>query len=337
MATLRGIGSSVGGSLPVGLVLGGTSTLYGPDGEVKAQWVKSHAGPTPEETVETLKEAFASLKPCPKPPARVHARAANADLLALYPIADFHLGMYSWAEETGEDFDVGLAENLLVSTMETLVKTAPPAAQAIILNLGDFIHSDSDENRTRRSGNILDVDTRYAKVLRTGVTLLVRTIQLALTRHQKVLVRNIPGNHDPYAALALTVALDAYFREDARVTVDLDPGPFWFHRFGSVLLGAIHGDQAKIEDMPGIMAAKRPEDWGATKYRYIYAGHWHQTKRWPSHERAGAEIEVFRTMAPKDSWSNAMGFVSGREAVAIVHHRDMGEWLRVTQSVKWPQ
>src|SRR5262249_31968355 len=154
-----------------------------------------------------------------------------------------------------------------------------PSDTAIILNLGDFFHSDSNENRTRRSGNPLDVDTRYAKVLHTGVALLCWVVDKALGRHNTVIVRNLQGNHDPYAALALTIAVDAYYRNEPRVKVDTSPAPYFFHRFGKVLIGATHGDMAKAEDMPGVMAGMVPEMWGLSQYRYVYCGHWHSKRK----------------------------------------------------------
>ena len=311
------------------------STLYGPDGEIKGQWVKSVTDKSPEDTIEDLKEALSGVKKAPRIPKPRGRRTES--LLTVYPIADYHLGMYAWAAETGQDFDLMIADRLFMDTMSSLIADAPKSETAVILNLGDFLHSDSDENRTRRSGNPLDVDTRYAKVLQLGVQLLANVIMLSLQKHGRVIVRNIPGNHDPYGTLALTVALDAYFRNEPRVTVDLDPGPFWRFRFGSVLLVAAHGDRAKLEDMPGVVAAKWPEEWGATKYRYVYGGHWHTRKKWPTHERAGATVEVFRTMCPKDAWTNSMGFTSGREAVAITHELHSGEVSRIINSIRWPE
>lgn len=261
----------------------------------------------------------------------------DVDLLTVYPIVDLHLGMYSWDEETGENYDVKLAAELLRNAMGKLVSMAPPSEHALILNLGDFFHSDSDENRTHRSNNSLDVDTRYARVLRTGVGLLADSVALARQRHRIVIVKTLPGNHDPYGALALSVGVAAYFRNDPNVLVDTSPNRFFYHRFGKVLIGATHGDMAKLEDMPGIMAAQKAEDWGETEFRYIYGGHWHTNKKALPSSKSGAQVEVFETLAAKDSWNKGMGFLSGRSAVAITHHRNEGEKYRQTHTVRGPR
>ena len=255
----------------------------------------------------------------------------QADLMTLYPLPDFHLGMYSWKEETGEDFDLYIARDLLRDTMGTLMGMGPDSETGIILNLGDYFHSDSNENRTRRSGAALDVDTRYAKVLDFGSKLMVDVVGMALQKHPRVILRNIPGNHDPYATIALTAIMQAFFRNEPRVTVDPDPGPFWWYKHGKVLLGATHGDMAKPEKMPAIMAAKQSEAWGQTKFRYNYIGHFHTVRA--GGEDGGAYWEVLDTIAPKDAWNNQMGFLSGRRLQSISHDAEKGEVVRLTVPV----
>lgn len=333
-AQSRGVAGGVVGTVPAGQTLSGVSTLYSPSGRVRAQWVKSRAHRTAEETIEIIRAAFLDL--APGPVARAPDEPTAHSLLAVYPLADLHLGMYAWKEETGNDYDLGIATTITKGAMSELVASTPSARTAILLNLGDFFHSDSNENRTRRSGNVLDVDTRYAKVLQTGVELLVELVYMLLGRHTEVIVRNLPGNHDPYAALALTIALAAYFRDNKRVQVDTDPGPFFFHRFGNVLIGAAHGDMVKAIDMPGVMAAKRAWDWGQTKHRYIYTGHLH-SKRAMVSETGGAHVEVFQTLAPRDAWGNSMGYTAARSVVSITHHITDGEKMRLTHTVQGAQ
>lgn len=318
--------------MPHGQTLRGISTLYDQDGKLRARWVKTK--PAAEDVVRYIRESFADLAPSRAVPSS--GASLSSDLLTVYPVADLHLGQYSWAAETGQDYDLEVAVKVLTQTVSRLVLASPDSETAIVLNLGDFFHSDSNENRTRRSGNVLDTDTRYAKVLQTGVSLMATVVELALGKHRKVIVRNLQGNHDPYAALALAVAMEAYYRQEPRVRVDTSPSPFFFHRHGRVLIGATHGDMARAEDMPGIMAAKVPDLWGQTIFRYVYAGHLHSAKKKLVSEGSGAQVEVFQTLAPRDAWGNSMGFTSGQSMVSITHHRRHGEETRLTQNVRGP-
>lgn len=328
--TARGLDTQ-GPILSPGLLLAGKTTLY-KDGEQQLQWVRELPEKSLENVVQALKETFDEYKGKAGSSIGVPISILSHKLLTVYPIADMHLGMYSWKEETGEDYDLEIASALLTSTMGNLMSVSYPSSTAIILNLGDFFHSDSNDNRTRKSGNVLDVDTRYAKVLRTGVRLLINTISMALSKHERVIVRNLQGNHDPYAALALTVALDAYYTGEDRVEVDVSPSPFWFYKHGKVLLGATHGDMAKPADMVSVMAAKEAVAWGQTLYRYLMLGHVHQKNK--GGEVGGATWETFQTITPKDAWANSMGFTPGRSMQSITFDENLGEVARFTIAVK---
>lgn len=300
----------------------GTSTLYGKDGQQKLQWVKtqldhSKAREAIEEWVGWLVKDATGLAPKVAVPAYT-----KDDLLAVYPMGDPHFGMYAWKPEAGEDFDLEIAERLTYAAIDRLVESAPPAKQALILELGDFFHSDNNTARTERSGNQLDVDTRWARVMQVGLRAMVRVITSALAKHEFVTVRIVAGNHDPHSSFALALGLDAYFRNEERVKIDLAPCVFWYFEFGKVLIGTTHGDTCKTDHLPGIMATDRPEAWGRTKYRHFYHGHIHHDS---VKELPGCMVESFRTLAAKDAWHTSAGYRAGRDMRVIVHHKEFGE------------
>ena len=308
--------------IPDPLVMRGVSTLYGPSGEIKLQWVKSQLDKTLareaiEEWVSWLVQDAKGLAPAVPPPA-----ISNDDLLAVYPMGDPHVGMYAWGLETGDDFDLEIAERHIMGAIDRLVTSAPNAATAVIAELGDFFHADNKDSRTPQSGHALDTDTRWPKVMQVGLRAMIYVIRRALEKHRLVVVRVVSGNHDPHSSFALALALDAYFHLEPRVKVDLSPSPFWYYRFGKVLIGVTHGDTCKPERLPGIMAADRAEDWGLTKHRYWYTGHVHHTSK---REFPGVVQESFRTLAAKDAWHTGAGYRSGRDMHAIVLHREHGE------------
>lgn len=306
---------------PPGFAVKGVSTLYNADGEQKAQWVKTTAeAERPEALREAILEAFEDYRGRGKVSAA--PKHSDADLMTVYPMGDPHLGAYSWAEETGDDFDLKIAEQNLCESVSRLVACSPKSEVGLILNLGDFFHSDTSENRTLRSGHALDVDTRWAKVLRVGVRAMMQCIESACRKHQTVIVKNLIGNHDDHTSQMLSIALGLFYEGNERVIIDESPSKFWFHRFGRVLIGATHGDTCKPTALPGIMAHDRAGDWGETKHRYWYTGHIHsQTVM----EFPGVLWESFRTLAGKDAWTASKGYRSGRDMYAIVHAKDHGE------------
>jgi hypothetical protein len=96
----------------------------------------------------------------------------------------------------------------------------------------------------------------------------------------------------------------------------------WYYRFGKVLIGSTHGDTIKGGDMVAVMAADRPEDWGATVHRHVYVGHVHHHD---SKEYRGGTVEYFRTLAARDAWHAGQGYRAGRDMRLIVMHKDHGE------------
>ncbi len=310
---------------PIGYGLRGVSTLLGADGEVKQTWVKTARDAIdPALFLETFKAALESepLKPA------VRARAPReilADLLVVYPMGDPHLGMLAWARETGENFDLAIAERHLVGAVDKLVGLAPAAETALIINLGDFFHADNFEARTARSGHALDVDTRWPRLLQIGITTMVRCIDRALEKHKKVRVINEIGNHDDHSAIMLSICLSHHYRNEPRVDIDTSPAPFHWHRFGANLIGVTHGHNVKLAQLPGIMAVDRAQDWGETAFRYFYTGHVHHES---AKEFPGCLVETFGTLAAKDAWTNAHGYRARRKMVMDVVHKNKGRICR---------
>jgi len=312
-----------------GFNIKGVSTYYDQDGQVKGQWVKTqNSGHSYEEVAEVFTEALGDFQPIGNIST---PDVVDDDILAVYPMGDPHIGMYAWAEESGEDFDLKIASEDLRRATNALVDRSPPSKTGLILNLGDFFHSDNQQNRTARSGNALDVDGRWAKVLKTGIDLMIEITLSALEKHEKVIVKNIIGNHDDHSSIFLGLAMEKFFHDEPRVFVDVVPSKFWYYKFGKVLIGSAHGDTAKPDKLPQIMASDRAKDWGETEFRYWYTGHIHSRN---AIEFVGCTWESFRNLAPNDSWHAGMGYRSGKDMNCIILHKEFGEVGRNTASLK---
>ncbi|WP_395406325.1 LysR family transcriptional regulator [Pseudoduganella sp. UC29_106] len=308
--------------VPDGFQLRGTSTLYDEAGKPKLQWVKTTIDAERQEElvrqmIQTMSEDVRGLAPITPAP-----KSFVKDLLAVFPIGDPHIGLQVWQQECGDAFDLKIAREMTLAAVDRLMQSAPAAETGVILLLGDVFHMNDQTNSTPRSKHQLDVDSRYVKVLKVGIETYRHAILRALQKHKKVVVRCVQGNHDPEAIWALAYTLDAFFDNDKRVEVDLHPSPFWYYRFGKVLIGSTHGDKVTHSKLGGIMAADRSKDWGETTHRYWYTGHVHSQN---VTELPGVLCESFRTLAAKDSYANGHGYRAGRDMICIVHHREHGE------------
>jgi hypothetical protein len=308
-----------------------TSTLIrGEEGDGFAlQWVKAKAEEeTREQIIEAFKEELKGLKPLPPIKA---PKQTFSDLLAVYPMGDPHFGQYSWAAETGDDYDLDLAEKLHVSAMDHLVSLVPPAESSLIVNVGDFFHGNDSKNQTPQSKPALDVDTRHAKVVRSGLRSLRRMIERALEKHRTVKLISVPGNHDPEASILLPIALGMLYEKNPRVTIEDSPSKFLYHRHGLVLIGVTHGDTVKVEKLGELMAADQRELWGQTEFHHWITGHWHH-KRF--HEGVGFTAEVLRTLAGKDAYAASHAYRSDRDMQVILFDKKNGETGRHRVGVK---
>jgi hypothetical protein len=288
------------------------------NGEKRVEYLKSKR----ENVSQTgFADAFRAAISDTKPYNKVAIpKASVKDSMVIYPMGDPHVGMYAYHKEVGEDFDCDIAERDLLTATEYLVDIAPPTEEALIINLGDFFHGDSGRNTTT-AGTPVDIDTRWSRVLQIGIKIMLRLTEKALEKHKRVTVIVAPGNHDSESSVILTIAMQIYFENNKRVTIQ-EPNMFHFYEFGSNLIGVCHGHTVKKEALPGLMAEDMPEAWGRTKHRYWYTGHIHHRTLL---EVGSTIIESFRTLAGKDAWHHGQGYRAGRDMNAIVLHKKYGE------------
>lgn len=316
--------------VPEGHVAKGVSTLYDGEGNIKAQWVKSAVDA--EKAQEAFQAAIRDLcRAVPAKPALPAPAHANDDLLTVIPMGDPHFGLLAWARESGENFDLEIAERLTFDAVDRLSQLTPSTGTALLLNLGDYFHADNGSNRTPLSGNQLDVDGRFSKIASVGFRAMIRCVDRLLEKHGNVIVRNNRGNHDPHQAAMLTIAMEAYYHAEPRVTVESTPSGFYYYRFGKVLIGSTHGDGAKLTDLPLLMARDAKHDWAATDYRVWHCGHFHHDQ---VKDLVGCTVETHRTLAAVDAWHNYQGYRSHRDIKAIVYHRRFGEVNRIRCGVE---
>jgi hypothetical protein len=307
-----------------------TSTLYGADGEVRAQWVIEKPEDQKREIIwrEYAKAMAADL---PRAPIFMYPALTNPDLLAVYPVGDHHMGMLSWDKETGTDYDLKIGEELLEKAMHHLVLATPQAQHALVVFLGDFMHYDSFDAVTPTSRNMLDSDGRYPKMVRASVRTMRRAIELATANHEYVHVIVEIGNHDLASMIFMMELLREVYEDNLRITIDTAPGHFHYYSFGQNLFGVHHGHGTKPADLPGIMAHDQAPLWGTTCHRRWLTGHVH-SQRW--FDFPGCSVESFRILPPTDAWAYNKGYRSERTMQALVFHKEHGEVARYSVNPK---
>lgn len=313
-------GHDMNHTVPDGFHVKGTSTLY-KDGEPALQWVKTNIDHDRQKElfIEGLEAAAADLPrllPVDGPGHTIDA------LHNVYTLTDSHVGMLSWGRETGEDWDLYIAEDVLVGCFEQMVSHSPDATSCTVNQLGDFVHFDGLDAVTPTSGHQLDADGRFQKVAEVVVTILRRVIDIALAKHDKVHVVMAEGNHDMASSVWLRVIFDALYENEPRVTVDKSPLPYYVYQHGKTMLAFHHGHLKKMAGLPLLFAARYPEMWGNTKHRVCHVGHLHHKD---IKESPGMTVMQHRTLATADAYSARNGFISERSVTTFTYHKEHGE------------
>ena len=308
--------------IPASFLLDRSSVMRRGDGSTVVEWNSYRQADADRwESIKEAIKAHVAEWVRPAPAIRTLEKKTDRDLLVAYVLGDPHVGMLAWANEVGESFDLKIAENELCECMRQLVDRSPASEECVIVNLGDFWHAQDDNQRTPKSGHKLDVDGRSGKVGRVGLRIFRTLIEVALTKHARVRVRSIPGNHDPNSAFWLPECIRGAYERVPRVVVEDAFNPYQYDRFGDVLLGWAHGDGAKLDALGEIMASDVPDLWGATRFRYWNTGHVHH---WSQKELRGCVVDTHRTLAGRDAWTHHSGYRSGRALKAIAYHRTHG-------------
>ena len=307
--------------VPEGFHVKGKSLLLDSDGMVKQQWLKTDQDKEQQEIAlkKFIDSLCAEIKPAKKIPAPKGKK--RLDLLPIIWIGDGHLGMRAYAPETKHtDFDSDIAAQGLREAIDDLVLRAPVADHAVLVDVGDFMHTDSAHNKTF-AGTDVDVDTRYERVLEIAGEVMQYAVIKMLKKFNKVTVVIAKGNHNPTPAAAVAQITRAYFRNNNRVNVLKTIGFFHYIEYGKWLIGINHGDKIKPAKLVNVMARDMPEAWGRSTHRMWGCGHFHHEEVL---ELDGCTVYKFGALPPPDSWHSGAGFGGDGKMQMQVLKRDGG-------------
>ncbi|ELM8410757.1 metallophosphoesterase [Salmonella enterica subsp. enterica serovar Enteritidis] len=324
-----GHGRDVSHLVPDGYKIKGTSSLVDEFGNTKLQWVKTDADA--ERQVELMRAVIDGMKSDITPVSSVPRpkKRLNEKLLNLYTVSDFHLGMLAWADESGDDWDMKIAEDLFSKWFDAAFQKAPDAGVGVINLLGDFAHFDSLDAVTPASGHVLDADTRYQKLVRYMIRMVRRVVNMALVKHKSVRLLIVQGNHDESGMIWLAEMFNTLYDNEPRVFVDTSPDVYKMVQHGKTTLFFHHGHKARFDTIETVMIAKFRKAFGESVYSYAHVGHLHHQKIVESRNMI---VEQHRTLAAKDAYASRGGWMSGRSANVITYSAEYGEVARLTIS-----
>lgn len=309
-----------------GYLMGKVTVQRGADGGVERTWERQ--SPEAAAQVEAVKAAAEALAAeMPRLPALAAPAHSDDDLATVYTLTDSHVGALAWREEGGADWDLKIAEQVLVGCFERMVAASPPARLGVVAQLGDFLHADGMMPVTPTSGHILDADGRFSKVVQVAVRVLRRVVDLALQKHERIVVLMAEGNHDLSSSIWLRTMFAALYENEPRIHVISSPLPYYAVQHGQTMLCWHHGHLKKNQDLPLLFAAQFPQMWGATTKRYAHCGHRHHAEE---KEHSGMLVVQHPTLAARDAYAARGGWHAERQATAITYSARYGQISRNT-------
>lgn len=304
-----------------------TTVQYGPNGEVEREWKRLIPGA--EEMREFVAALCEDAKGKGSVPKRKERKTDTDQILFELDLYDAHLGMYASEKETlDKDYDCDIAARRMVEAAEGLASRSSRPKKCMLVFGGDMMHSDTRNNRTEQSGNALDVDTRFQRVVSYLVAASKDVVKIASSVAQEVEIVIIEGNHSWHSEVWLAQVLDAYYSDCPNVTVNVQCSPRKHTVFGTNLLVWAHGDKINAQKWSQVVAAEFPKQWGETTFRHVKLGHIHHKKSIAPvivDEQPGVLVEYLEALCATDAWHAGSGFVGSQKgASAFEYHRNKG-------------
>ncbi|WP_136420402.1 hypothetical protein [Herbaspirillum sp. ST 5-3] len=309
-------------TVPDGYLVKGVSTYYDEAGKPRAQWVKSAIDP--ERMAEIMRETVQSfIEGVPRIEVSDGPKDYSKDVIPWIQIGDAHLGMLAHASEIGENFDLQIAEREMCAAIGILIDEMPNCERAVINDLGDFTHAENFSATTEASGNSLDVDTRFPKMIKVYSRVLRFIVDKTLekARHVDVIINQ--GNHsrtnDIWAAELLRVA----YGHTGRVHILNNDSVFIAYRMGNTLVMTHHSDKCRPAQLAHVMTNDFRKDYGETEYHYIDVGHVHHGMVMKEHP--GIFVESFNHLAALDKWAHDSGYRNRKSITVVLRSKTYGE------------
>lgn len=314
---------------PPGQELRAQSVLTDGEGRTLLTWHKTDRAA--QDRLAAMRAALDAFKEeLPRAPAAVApSPGLRADLLNFFVVTDAHFGSLSWREETGHDYDLAIAEKLLVDWFAAAIELSPNASTAVLAQLGDLAHYDGMESKTPTSGHILDADSRLPKMIRVIIRTMRRVVSMLLAKHDRVHIVMADANHDPAAEAWLREMFASFYEDEPRITVDNSASTYYVYEHGSTSLFMHHGHKRRVGNVDSVFAGQFRDIYGRTKHSYAHLGHLHSDELKSTNLM---KVERHETLAAPDAYASNGGWLSGRSAKVITYSSEWGEVSRLTLS-----
>lgn len=130
----------------------------------------------------------------------------------------------------------------------------------------------------------------------------------------------IPGNHDRLSSFHLIHAVSQVFKMTPEITFNANYKERKVIMYGTNMIALEHGDVSS-KNNPLVFATDFPKEWGNSKHRFLYTGHYHGRKTKEvitENEEQGFITRIIPALTSSDYWHYHNKW-TGNQRAAIIH------------------
>lgn len=223
---------------------------------------------------------------------------------------DPHNGMLAWQNESGENYDLKIAQERFLKCAWDIVNRCKhkKIKRIILCVLGDVLHTAND-NQTTEKGTLQSVDGRYVKITDTTEATIVNVIAI-LKSIAPVEVVWVSGNHSRISEYLVMRSVEKSFSD---VKFDIAPNPIKSIKIGNALIGLAHGDMPKKNITNNVDREARMI--GGIKYIEQHCGHFHsEITTWVN----GIIVRYLPCLCSSSAWEHQQGYLNFKAMISFV-------------------
>lgn len=191
------------------------------------------------------------------------------EVCGIMSLQDIHFGKEG-NETVDIDFENSVKALIKKATSDHYIETLYFVVGGDLINMDTF-------NGTTTSGTPVDNSMTSYEAYTKAFDSMVWAINYIKHHCNNLVVVYIPGNHDRLSSFHLTHALSKTIKCD-KITWDIKYSERKVHVWGKNFNAFEHGDVSS-KNTPLIYATEFHKEWGSTKNRTLFTGHYHTTKK----------------------------------------------------------
>lgn len=179
---------------------------------------------------------------------------------------------------------------------------------------GDLINMDTFFGTTT-NGTPVNNSMKATKAYVKAFDAIHWAINLLVNYCNNLVVVFIPGNHDRLSSYHLVHALSKSIKSD-KISWDIEYAERKVHVYGDNFNAFEHGDSTN-KNTPLVYASEFSKEWGATKYRTLFTGHFHKNKKTEyitTNEDVGFIHKILPSLSRSDYWHYHKKYVGNRRS-----------------------